>query len=70
MAFGSGTTLFKPGEVVPSGGIYRVLHKGHRDTHEVSLNAYEVFPVCRECGSHVRFELLLPLWPYDGLEDG
>ena len=63
MAFGSGTTLFKPGEVVPSGGIYRVLHKGHRDIHEVSLNADEIFPHCRECGTNVRFELLLPLPP-------
>jgi hypothetical protein len=66
MAFGSGTTLFKPGEVVPSGGIYRVLHKDHRDTHEVSLNADETFPACRECGSHVRFQLLLPLPPQGG----
>ena len=44
-------------------GIYRVLHKGHRDTHEVSLNADEIFPACRECGTHVRFDLLLRLPP-------
>lgn len=69
MAFGSGTILFKPGEVVPTGGIYLVVHKGHRDMHEVSLSADEKFPACRECGNRVRFELLLPLPPQGGSGD-
>ena len=66
MVFDSGTILFKPGEAVPSAGIYLVVHKGHRDMHEVSLSADEIFPSCRECGNSVRFELLLPRPAVDG----
>src|SRR5262249_26307163 len=47
---------YKPGEVVPESGIYRVLHSRHRPSHESTLKEGEEFPACRECGSDVRFE--------------
>ncbi|HEV2991813.1 MAG TPA: hypothetical protein VG759_25480 [Candidatus Angelobacter sp.] len=59
MAFGSGKTFYKPGEAVPKSGIYRVLHKNHRDPHETSLQSEQVFPACKQCGTMVKFELLL-----------
>ena len=48
---------FKPGEVVPCDGVYRVLHKNHRETHLNELRLGDTFPPCRQCGSEVRFEL-------------
>lgn len=59
MVFGSGKTLYKPGEVVPEAGIYKVLHNRHREAHEVSLKADQTFPSCKKCGAQVRFELVL-----------
>ncbi len=59
MATGSGNKLYKPGEIVPKAGIYEVLHQGHREPHEASLNASEVFPVCKICGAQVRFQLVM-----------
>lgn len=61
MASGSGNKLFKPGEVVQKAGIYRILHQAHREPHEATLNAGELFPVCRQCGVNVRFQFLLEL---------
>lgn len=46
--------------MVPKAGIYKVLHRGHRDPHEASLKADETFPSCRQCGDRVRFELIIP----------
>ena len=59
MASGSGSNLFKPGQAVPKAGIYKVLHRDHRDPHEASLNINETFPACRQCGNSVRFKLLV-----------
>lgn len=59
MASGSGSNLFKAGQVVPKAGIYKVLHRDHRDPHEVSLNVNETFPACRQCGDNVRFKLIV-----------
>lgn len=49
---------YKPGEVVPASGIYRVEHESHRLMHEVTLLAESVFPRCRQCNGAVRFELV------------
>lgn len=49
---------FRPGECVSQSGIYRVYHDSHRLMHEAMLRANDIFPLCRECGDHVRFELL------------
>ena len=47
---------YKPGEVVPESGVYRVLHSQHRSAHESTLREGETFPACRNCGGDVRFE--------------
>lgn len=49
---------FKPGDKVPSSGVYRVLHNGHRDQHEATLREGEQFPTCTVCEQHVRFQLV------------
>lgn len=46
-----------PGEVVPETGIYTVNHKSHRLIHEATLIHGDRFPICRQCGREVRFEL-------------
>lgn len=43
---------------MPISGIYRVEHKSHRLMHEATLLAESRFPVCRQCDTAVRFELL------------
>ena len=52
---------FKPGEKVPATGIYRVEHSSHRLMHEATLVEKGLFPRCRKCELHVRFELLRPV---------
>jgi hypothetical protein len=47
-----------PGELVPKSGIYRVTHDSHRLMHEATLLKNDRFPVCKQCGQQVRFELL------------
>jgi CheY-like chemotaxis protein len=47
---------YKPGEVVPESGVYRVLHSRHRSSHESTLQEGETFPFCNQCGDDVRFE--------------
>lgn len=49
---------FKPGEMVPSSGVYRVLHKDHRDEHDATLREGEQFPSCTVCDEDVRFRLV------------
>jgi len=49
---------FKPGEVVPRDGIYRVVHKDHRQAHLNELRSGDTFPICKHCGEEVRFELM------------
>lgn len=49
---------FKPGEIVPVSGIYRVEHKTHRLMHEAALLVQSRFPLCRRCDTAVRFELV------------
>ena len=49
---------YKPGEVIPESGIYRVQHDAHRLMHTATLLRATLFPLCRRCGQRVRFELL------------
>jgi hypothetical protein len=60
---------FKPGEEVPSSGVYRVLHNGHRDHHEATLREGELFPNCTVCDDQVRFELVQSAKLIDGDTD-
>ena len=60
---------FKPGEKVPSSGVYRVLHKGHRDEHDATLREGEQFPICTVCDQNVRFRLVQSAKMIDRDED-
>ena len=53
-------TIYKPGEMVPTAGIYKVSHAQHRLPHKATFKARERFPVCHKCDKQVRFELLVP----------
>ncbi len=49
---------YKPGEVVPTSGIYEVVHdKRHTQDHEITAVRGEKFPPCNGCGQHPRFKL-------------
>jgi len=50
--------IYIPGDRVPHSGIYRVHHDSHRLMHEATLLGGKFFPLCRQCGKDVRFELL------------
>jgi len=49
---------FKPGDLVPANGIYRVEHKSHRLMHEAALLEQSRFPLCRQCDTAVRFQFV------------
>lgn len=49
---------YKPGEKVPSSGVYRIAHKEHREEHDATLREGEQFPTCTVCSSDVRFRLV------------
>lgn len=48
---------YRPGEIVPESGVYRVTHDSHRLMHEATLLEGEKFPICRKCKLDVRFDL-------------
>ena len=50
---------FKPSDMVPQSGIYKVVHDSKRDSgsHEVTCVFGNKFPPCNHCGDHVRFVL-------------
>jgi YjzC-like protein len=55
---------FKPGERVPTSGVYDVVHDkldgdDHAHPHQVTAMAGSVFPPCRGCKGSVRFRLHL-----------
>lgn len=52
------TQIFRPGETVPTSGVYRVEHTPHRLMHEATLSGNSSFPQCRQCGNAVRFLLV------------
>ena len=49
---------YKPGDVAPSSGVYRVEHESHGLMHETTLLKQNLFPRCRECKAAVRFRLV------------
>jgi hypothetical protein len=48
---------YRPGDIVPESGIYRVMHESHRLMHEATLLEGQRFPICKQCKYSVRFEL-------------
>jgi hypothetical protein len=59
--------VYKPGDTVPTSGIYTALHVEHRGSHSVVAIRGEQFPLCRRCGENVRFRVarLLPHMTHD-----
>jgi hypothetical protein len=53
-----GKSVYRPGDIVPCQGVYRITHHLHRLMHEATLTAGMKFPVCRQCGNKVRFSLV------------
>ncbi len=51
-------SVYKPGEIVPESGLYRIDHDQHRLMHEATLTAGMLFPRCRRCNDEVRFTLV------------
>jgi hypothetical protein len=51
---------YKTGQVIPSSGIYVVVHDRHRAPHEVTLLMGDVFPRCAKCADQVKFQLVRP----------
>jgi hypothetical protein len=50
--------IFRPGEKVPTTGVYTATHHHHRLPHEVFAVEGDEFPSCRKCGDGIRFALL------------
>lgn len=50
--------VYKPGDLVPNAGVYRIEHHRHRLMHEATLDKDTLFPQCRTCGNSVRFTLV------------
>ena len=51
--------IFLPGQPVPETGIYEVVHdRGHRPSHEAVMHRQDLFPVCDQCDTRVRFKLV------------
>ena len=49
--------VFKPGDLVPASGVYKVIHDpAHTQEHEVTCVYGKKFPPCRGC-AHPRFVL-------------
>jgi len=51
--------VFLPGQPVPETGIYEVIHdRAHRPSHEAVMHKEDLFPVCDQCDTRVRFKLV------------
>lgn len=61
MQLSSGRRRYKPGQIVPKTGIYKIHHSLHRLMHEATLLENSFFPRCRECNNSVRFVLERPV---------
>jgi hypothetical protein len=55
----AGLSLLMPGDIVPASGVYGVVH-GNCESQELEMIfiAGQAFPMCRLCGSRVRFQLM------------
>jgi hypothetical protein len=47
-----------PGALCIQSGIYQVMHRAHRETHNVLVRTGDRFPRCNACGEAVRFRLI------------
>ena len=47
-----------PGTLCSQAGIYQVIHREHRDPHNVLVRVGDMFPRCTGCGDAVRFRLV------------
>lgn len=58
---------YRPGDLVPTSGIYTVFHEMHRRRHDVLALKGEEFPLCRVCKGGVRFYVarLIPHMTHD-----
>lgn len=58
---------YKPGDAVPTSGIYTAVHVDHRQPHDIVAIQSERFPPCRQCGNEVQFRIarLLPHMTHD-----
>ncbi|HET6936575.1 MAG TPA: hypothetical protein VFI72_17160 [Candidatus Angelobacter sp.] len=68
--------IYKPGELVPFSGIYRIEHASHRMMHHATLTEGMRFPLCKSCRHEVRFTpvrqvrgIVLPFRETEVLED-
>lgn len=50
--------LILPGALCSQGGIYRVIHREHREPHKALVRVGDTFPRCKGCGEAVRFRLI------------
>jgi hypothetical protein len=51
--------IFLPGQPGPETGIYEVIHdRAHRVAHEAVMHREDLFPVCDQCDTRVRFKLV------------
>lgn len=51
--------IFLPGQPVPETGIYEVIHDlAHRASHEAVMHREDLFPLCDQCDTRVRFKLV------------
>lgn len=49
----------QPGDICIHAGLYEVIHREHRLSHQVVVSAGDVFPRCKRCGADVRFRLIM-----------
>ena len=59
---------YAAGAKVKHGGVYKVLHLGHRPPHKSIVQKSEQFPECRRCGTAVVFEFVSSLTESDETE--
>ncbi len=52
---------YKPGQIVPTSGIYTAIHQQHRPQHDVVAIRGEEFPPCRVCKDEVLFCIASPV---------
>jgi hypothetical protein len=50
--------VYRPGDIVPKSGVYRIDHHLHRLMHEATLLEGEKFPLCRKCRAGVSYSLV------------
>ena len=68
MAFNVGD-VFKPGDLVPTSGIYKVVHDpAHAEAHDVTCIYGKKFPPCHGC-HHPRFVLVRAAHDIEGHEN-